>query len=104
MNCSFLSCLSSGRQAATFYAGDWQGLPIDGPWQDLVNGVPLADPQEPLGAEELRQRACHLPIIMLTARSQADDQIEQVLVLNRITNPALIPNGTVLRIPTPTNV
>lgn len=46
-------------------------------------------------------------IIALCARlygSQADDQIEQVLVLNRIPNPALIPGGTVLRLPSPTNV
>lgn len=46
-------------------------------------------------------------IIALCARlygTRADDQIEQVLVLNRIPNPALILSGTVLRVPTPTNV
>jgi len=45
-------------------------------------------------------------LIAMCARlygAQADDQIEQVLVLNRIANPALIPGGTVLKIPTPTN-
>jgi tRNA A-37 threonylcarbamoyl transferase component Bud32 len=30
-----------GRPLLAFYAGDWGGLPIAGPWQDLVAGLPL---------------------------------------------------------------